>query len=1015
MNYNNRKFWDEALDEIDEKLASRAAERLTGSGGIKTNDDIPDINGPAVEVKTSGRRSRAPLFAGIGAAAAAAVAIGIGLNLRSDKPPVADSGETAEAVQTEETAEIIDTSLFTWQDDPELYREYFYGRWQAVDYSYEKGVYPELQLSFATDLGDIMHDDNAGLYKDENGCYLHISGADTNLYYVADNDRDTLISHTAGETTETVYKRSGDVDDSCPSSNGLGMKWFTDNLGMPSDIFDRLSFTDRSGTEWKRDSYTDGLNMRVYDQSNISMPFCHEVRSESGLLTDICTRYFYVTIDDNGGISAVAESSFTEENSGKTFDLSQIIGDDFDYSVYKLYFSGLWESDNDPYFSKLKLAYNTNEMGGSLFPSWNSFFCCTETREGFWLMGMSGGCGQLLFIPADDPDTMYYYMDVGEVIMLDSPDAVYRRSGFCDYDDFQLIGELNTIGNWLFNEKMEAVPEESFLPAYRRALHNFTDENGVEWTTKDVPGGITTEGVLGYNCILEFTDDRFVFVKQFMRTDSWDDYFAQGEFRPFVLTVEKTDGVWNNTTREYDIRFDWNPLDLPPDSSEQDYYYHPFIYGWERVDRTELDVNGMNFEYGKYSFTDMYGRTWVSSTNVSAADFRLYDWIDGICTAALPFTWDTGEKAVTAQFVCDFAVDFDDPNGWELQKVWEYDYGAYDYMLTMPAMHTGFDYHVYTERFAGRWLCEDLTSELTLDCVTPDELGIEDFTHCWRGGYSGSYEWGWYLYATKDNTAYTLFIPAADPESLYLYIAKDGEDWPVYKKPDRIYRRTEYFPDSRLDITLDGEKNQFAKDAAENMKYSLSEENYDELMNVVETPYYENGVEWRAITDYDELTALPEPFNSGLVTVSAENVSYKYTFAYPFTNGKEMKPLVITMDIEFRYGAVPYDMMVSNFRLAEPDELTPPPAAVPLSQSEADALFAGEWQNPNFGWESFEITEGVDPALTYRTEAGAYYRASETVLYFIPDSLDGRMLRYTVTDRISSLRLCDYYGVFVRQ
>lgn len=97
MNFS-QQFWDEVMDGIDEKLTDRAAERMTRAGDVPLSDDFAD--GRAVEIKPAPRKkSKAPLFIGIGVAAAAIVGITLRIGMESVQPPVVVSPSESETSQ----------------------------------------------------------------------------------------------------------------------------------------------------------------------------------------------------------------------------------------------------------------------------------------------------------------------------------------------------------------------------------------------------------------------------------------------------------------------------------------------------------------------------------------------------------------------------------------------------------------------------------------------------------------------------------------------------------------------------------------------------------------------------------------------------------------------------------------------------------------------------------------------------------------------------------------------------
>lgn len=795
MSYRNRKFWETVMNNIDSELADHAAERMTRVGGVKT-EDIPEEGGEAVEIKPTGKgKSRLPVYLAIGAAAAA-VAVTVGLTIKERTPvPISDNSASSESGDTVE---------IEWTTDLALFEEYFMARWENPDYEYkgENTDPPFLELDYGGDFGNICLGEQARFHETDKGCYMLTGGDNPQLYFV-NKDKTELIDQT--EDSDGVrYVRAGEAE--LPLTLGsLGILKISEQTGIPLESLSGCEFTDSAGRTWLRNGNapTDGGNILVWSAENsfvASMPFHTE--DENGNVSE--TGYFKVTFTQSGDEWAIwhAYEYDIRFNNRKAFD---VIPEDvyFDSAIFEQVFAGEWRGrvSNSDVTTETVLNLDYHSDLTQSYAPFERYDRCYQGKDGWFMEGFSGGAGQLLFVPNDDPETMYYYMDIDSTTALAEPDVVYRRTAYPSCSDLALYGKLNALGAKQLNLYLEQ-NEEGFAQALEQAA-TFEDEEG-EWTYADIA---TSSRIAPRNIfLLELSEERIQLGVPFVAAGERYDEFGM-QFSKFqVLVFEKQNGEWRFTERKSDIRVDNTAITIPED--EPVLYFSPYTEGWVTAEEIESEIEWLESTFltenqlDNMEYTDINGKVWIRGGNGAPYPiYRICDITDSRIVVSAPFGYDDGSLGAIFRVV----FEPDESGSWKMTGVEYCDLSALSGYV--PTVQEPLDYQfndeIFKARFGGRWYTDSYDENdpypfmMNFDCITED-CGIN---MAYRFGNFFEDENGWYFgtqtgYAGAslvEGSGLVFFIPRSDPEVMYAY--SDWNPEKEYTDYDKVYLH-ESLPDS---------------------------------------------------------------------------------------------------------------------------------------------------------------------------------------------------------------------------
>lgn len=209
------------------------------------------------------------------------------------------------------------------------------------------------------------------------------------------------------------------------------------------------------------------------------------------------------------------------------------------FEVFENYFYGTWKSAF--YGGDDETAREFSYYGDASFESWGSFERGFYEFENGWAMiGLSGGIGNLHYISKENPDIMYYYDDVGGVGLLkNSYDSVFVRCKNQPEYDFELKpGSIKYIGvSKLSREMGDKILREGIYD------DNTTDDGGENW--KKIGHMNYGEGKIYLN---EKTDNKVRFsVRYYPENTVLDDEPPYPPMQYLTYTYEKINGEWKKT------------------------------------------------------------------------------------------------------------------------------------------------------------------------------------------------------------------------------------------------------------------------------------------------------------------------------------------------------------------------------------------------------------------------------------------------------------------------------------
>ncbi len=492
MNVNDKFFWDEVMNGINEKFTDEAAELMShktrGSSKKEEDDEYSGFLGPTMKISLTPeeqhpkRRIAGGIFAGAAVAAAVAVAVGISAGRNNEELTSESSSGTLSEVNltnsgTSETDDVhsvsldakIDTDINSYKLDFELYEKYFHGVWENDIYvGYSHAALPDrLKIS----LDAITH---IGFKQADGGCYMGIfSDAYEQFFFVSGIDRSIMRSgqfdkdsgeHYLSELDENI-RRTGDFEDKGTALNLMGMLKLCGEYGVdPEVITDCGILTGKDGRKYalsedKRPGFV--LN---------DMRFNGERENESGQKQlcfsakwqDISKTYkeyfmaFCITKTDDGWSAPEFCADYAPKDDDTPICPDGLIkADGVDYDMIEKVLAGCWKVPGESY--GINILYTKTASNDDAEVVWKS---CYEDESG-WYFLIESSEERVYFIPRSDPDALYYYLDK------DGTKSSYmlamRRYYNATADTLELSGDLSYTGEQRLLDVMGDDFKDAFL------------------------------------------------------------------------------------------------------------------------------------------------------------------------------------------------------------------------------------------------------------------------------------------------------------------------------------------------------------------------------------------------------------------------------------------------------------------------------------------------------------------------------------------------------------------------
>lgn len=602
----NEQFWKKTMDELDERFVDETAEEMYDRLG-----EVRELEEIRVDRPQEKKKSRGWIY---GTAAAVVCVVGATAALRllpSENAPNDGIEVTLPPTTTTTVLPIIETEpieipsnlpdpyeagdvMLSNSDELEVFESVFWGSW--------RGVGETIRLDYnASTFGENCSSVSA--FRSDDGYFLQVHNQNDDgvsrgeIYCIFKEKPDVMyVYKDIGSDDARAYTKIGNesYSDSAVLLQGGSLNYFGKTklssllyiegytgLMPPYEQFIQTTLYDENDSVYRIVEQNLVLKNDITEEKpdEITIDATYQINGESQLADVTIT----LKREENGWIIASAVDG--EGNTFKTdllatnTEMINIEGLRVDYDTYTLseqvsivedVFYGEWESYNGEQFTMTYIADN-------LYPEWTNIQYAVEKEDGWYLMEMGGGCGQLYFISKDEPETIYYYMDVtNEDIAKNAYYAVYKLKSRGSKEIS--TGLISTIGM----DKLEDMYGVDIWTIAPDTLE--FDGVGYTWVYSNM--------LLGYgNIYLDElpTENKLKFSRRYYEDGAFDNEYDEvyPEARYFTFTVEKIDGEWTITDTASFI-----PLDTS--GSEYDVEYFHDRSGMYVAAATLLELNSHN-------------------------------------------------------------------------------------------------------------------------------------------------------------------------------------------------------------------------------------------------------------------------------------------------------------------------------------------------------------------------------------------------------------------------------------
>ncbi len=337
---------------------------------------------------------------------------------------------------------LIDLEALETELNTEIFETVFYGQWKRDFAEGDKDI-----LNF-TYFGDNSFEEwsrlTGNIAETEDGWYMTgINGGEFTTMYVPKNDTSIMYSYggyiqpLAKCAYGTVYKRYDNISDyrnltldEAGSLTARGIYKLEELTGY--SIFNTPdTLTDTNGKIWKKWTHqgeygTGKVFLNSYSDTKIiySRLYCdneYDIESYEEY-TAAPAKYITITAEKKNGEWSITEvkdfADIPVDSDSSVIDMSAL---DFSFNteLFESVFYGKWTS------ATRSAVFNFTYYGdGSSFAS-DYTEEIAEDETGWYMAGIGGGMGQLSYIPKSDPETLYFYSDIGGNTPRNKYSAVY--------------------------------------------------------------------------------------------------------------------------------------------------------------------------------------------------------------------------------------------------------------------------------------------------------------------------------------------------------------------------------------------------------------------------------------------------------------------------------------------------------------------------------------------------------------------------------------------------------------
>ncbi len=379
----------------------------------------------------------------------------------------------------------------------QVFEDVFYGLWECTyGGTAETDITEELDIKFSY-YGDVSFESwsnyDSAVAEDENGWYISgISGGECVLHYISKDDPETMYSlpcaiEPSWPKSEyfKVYKKVFGGNNFIIEEGSLtsrGVTKFEEQTGFNiSDMGDVV--TDDNGKQWQS-----WYNLGAYGTGRVILdPFDpYEDKMSYSLL--YCDANFDTVNYQENEEPPVSYLTFKAEKiNGKwevtsilpnpdipvTEDVDIINPDELEFSfntdIFERIFYGRWVNENH-YQKEFKFTY-TGDSSTEYFSRYTDFIA--EDERGWYMNGIAGGLGTLMFVPKDNTNIMYYYSDLGGSVSIDDYNGIFYKETYYEETEIHNGCSLSARGIDRINE----------LTGYHIGTtpDQVVDKNGKKW------------------------------------------------------------------------------------------------------------------------------------------------------------------------------------------------------------------------------------------------------------------------------------------------------------------------------------------------------------------------------------------------------------------------------------------------------------------------------------------------------------------------------------------------------
>ncbi|MDE6032311.1 MAG: IseA DL-endopeptidase inhibitor family protein [Oscillospiraceae bacterium] len=445
--------------------------------------------------------------------------------------------------------QVYDIPENTGEKDYAVLEEYFFGEWDRL---IKDDRQPDTISTMYSDRAQDSEEFGgfSSVFRNDDGAFAFTD--DGGMYFVPENSRQLMYYVREGESGQNNlyrlrYCAAAESRDLYGELTKLGRSRLFETLGDGFEdcynyFMEYSPLFVMNSADWRPIVEEPFICAAEIGDSRVALvQKYYEVDGES-------TAYCVAVFEKNGGEWEYANTYYDLD-----YDYTTLVNIDYNdnnYDMFELYediFIGEWICDNDVIYNSRVVFSYSEEPYGMRTPY--------KGDTGYYFTKISGGAGELYYIPYSDTDTMYFYNE--GVLLYDDSTFGYKTekreySWKYSRSETQFDTELHdmmTLGSF-GREKLFDKVGEDFRNAFRNVynMDYIIDHDGVSWSS----GLQGTLYLPSFDPVLVSMDDEHIVISQtYIQSYLFDDghyddaAFEKGTLKNFILTFTKQDGVWS--------------------------------------------------------------------------------------------------------------------------------------------------------------------------------------------------------------------------------------------------------------------------------------------------------------------------------------------------------------------------------------------------------------------------------------------------------------------------------------